>query len=66
MQLCLQLPGNMWYSLMKAQDQKGCRFRASAYSQSFGTSSAEIFNIAKESGARQMTTDANHWVKVVT
>lgn len=56
----------MWYSLMKAPDQKGRPFRASAYSQSFGTSSAEIFNIAKESGARQVTTDSNHWVKIVT
>lgn len=32
MQLCLQLPGNMWHSLMKAPDQKGRPFRASAYS----------------------------------
>lgn len=66
MQLCLQLPGNMWYSLMKAQDQKGRPFHASACSQSFGTSLAEIFTIAKESGARQATADTNHWVKIVT
>lgn len=40
--------------------------RASAYSESFGTSSAEIFNIAQESGAREETTDANPSVKIVT